>query len=332
MKLMMKRFLFPAWLLLCIFLAGCEEEIDIDSVKYISDAMVFEGVVTNEAPPYFFRLTKVVGLTEDNGNYYDGIDNAVVVITDITEGIRDTLALVPHRMGPGGVFLDYYDYARECNDSTVINRMFQFHCDGVYATTKIYGIEGHSYSLDIYREGKHYLSDVQKMEPALHITDMTYKLVDLGEKGLKPAPCISFTNPPGENYYLFYHYPYSYVACDGISNPSRFFGASHQWLYSIVKDEYMEENVKDFIVDDGENAFGYAPGWNYFPGDSLYVWAQTISRSCYDVYHQMIEQLRTDGGAYTPVPTNIKSNISGGVHGCFRVSAVSEKGVAVERL
>ena len=62
-------------------------------------------------------------------------------------------------------------------------------------------------------------------------------------------------------------------------------------------------------------------------GDSLYVWAQTISKSCYHVYEQMLKQLRTDGGAYTPTPTSIIGNISGGVYGCFRVSAVSEKGI-----
>ncbi len=329
---MMKRSFFSAWLFLCIFLAGCEEEITIDSVEYISDDIVFEGVLTNEVPPYFFRLTRPVGLTEDNRSYYQGIDDAVVVITDVTEGIRDTLALVPHRGGYGGVFFDYYDYAKQRNDSTVINGMYEFYCDGVYVTTKIYGIEGHSYSLDIYQGGKHFQSDVQRMEPALNITDMTYKLVDLGEKGKEPAPCISFINPPGENYYLFYHYPYSYVVCGGISNPSRLFGANNEWYFSIVEDKYMEENVKDFIIADGENAFGYGPGWNYSANDSIYVWAQTISKSCYDTYYQMIEQLRTDGGAYTPVPSNIKGNISGGVHGCFRVSAVSEKGVAVERL
>lgn len=62
----------------------------------------------------------------------------------------------------------------------------------------------------------------------------------------------------------------------------------------------------------------------------MFVLAQTISRSCYDVYHQMIDQLRTDGGAYTPAPGNIKSNISGGnVYGCFRVSAVSECSVSI---
>ena len=47
-------------------------------------------------------------------------------------------------------------------------------------------------------------------------------------------------------------------------------------------------------------------------GDSVYVWAQTISKSCYDVFDQMIRQFRSDGGAYTPAPSSVGSNISGG--------------------
>lgn len=104
-------------------------------------------------------------------------------------------------------------------------------------------------------------------------------------KGETIAPCISFINPPGDNYYLFSFYPWSYTHFS-FSRPNVIFG-----------------------------------------GDSLYVWALTISESCYKVYDQMLEQLRTDGGAYTPTPTSIKGNISGGVYGCFKVSAVSEKGI-----
>ena len=59
-----------------------------------------------------------------------------------------------------------------------------------------------------------------------------------------------------------------------------------------MSDEYLEENVVDFLIDDGENPLGYPPGWDYPMGDSVYVWAQTISKSCYDVFDQMI----------TPVP------------------------------
>lgn len=49
------------------------------------------------------------------------------------------------------------------------------------------------------------------------------------------------------------------------------------------------------------------------------------------LYDKAIGQLRTDGGAYTPTPTSVESNISGNVWGIFRVSAYSEKGMFVDR-
>lgn len=203
--------------------------------------------------------------------------------------------------------------------------MFEGMCNGVYVTTKIYGIEGHSYRLDIYYNGKHYQSDVQKMEPALVITGLTKRKMNLGEKGESIVPCISFINPPeAKNYYLFNAYVFSYTNYT-LSRPNVLFSVDSRWGYSILSDEHLEENVVDYVIDDGENPLGYPTGWNYVTGDSLYVWAQTISESCYNVFDQMIKQFRTDGGAYTPCPTSIKGNISGGVFGCFRVSAASEK-------
>ena len=49
------------------------------------------------------------------------------------------------------------------------------------------------------------------MEANLIITDLKVTKVDLGEKGETFAPCISFINPPGENYYLLSFFPWSYT-------------------------------------------------------------------------------------------------------------------------
>ena len=245
------------------------------------------------------------------------------------EGIRDTLQYVKPRF-ENHVYYDYYNYDKKRKETEHINSVSQNSAGGVYVTTKLYGIEGHSYSLDIYYNGKHFESDTQKMEANLIITDLKVTKVDLGEKGETFAPCISFINPPGENYYLLSFFPWSYTHST-FSKPNALFGAGSYWRYSILSDEHLQENVVDFAVDDGENAFGYPNGWGYdHSSDSVYVWAQTISRSCYDVFDQMLKQFRTDGGAYTPSPSSITGNIRGGVvYGCFRVSAVSEKGIYV---
>mgnify|MGYP002752374318 FL=1 len=326
---MIKSASYILCVLLGLFMSGCEKVFDVDLSGYVSDAIVFEGTVTNERPPYFFHLTRPAAITGGDYYNYEGIDDAVIVITDVTEGIRDTLQYVKPRF-ENHVYYDYYNYDKRRKEEASVNGIYRNSAGGLYVTTKLYGIEGHSYSLDIYYAGKHFESDVQKMEPALIITDLKVTKVDLGEKGETFAPCISFINPPGENYYLFSFYPWSSTHFT-FSKPNTLFDANSNWRYSILSDEHLQENVVDFAVDDGENAFGYPNGWGYdHSSDSVYVWAQTISKSCYDVFDQMLKQFRTDGGAYTPSPSSITGNIRGGVvYGCFRVSAASEKGIYV---
>lgn len=313
---------------LSFLLSGCEEEFDIDVPDSVLDGVVFNGVITNEHPPYFFLLRKPALMSAED-EVYEGIEDAIMIVTDITEGVRDTMQVVYPYGDYGGIFYDFYDYYQKKNTRDNMSAgYYEGYYRGMYVTTKIYGIEGHSYQLDIYHNGKHYESDVQKMEPALAITDLKLKHFDFNEKGGRWAPCISFTNPPAvDNYYLFRLHSRT-INYFTFSRPVSLLGGNTFWEYSILSDKYLEENVKDFLIDDGENALGYPPGWDYPMGDSVYVWSQTISKSCYNVFEQMIRQFRTDGGAYTPAPSSVVGKISGGAYGCFRVSAISEKGIA----
>lgn len=326
---MMKHLCITLLVVLSFLLSACEEEFDITIPDSMLDGIVFDGVITNENPPYFFLLRKPALISAED-EVYEGIEDALMIVTDVTEGIRDTMQVLHPYGDYGGIFYDFYDYYQKKNTRESVNSGYiENSCRGMYVTTKIYGIEGHSYKLEIYHDGKYYESDIQKMEPALTITDMKLKYFDFNEKGGRWAPCISFTNPLGvDNYYLFQldSNSSSYFT---FSRPQSLLGfVDSFWQYSILSDEYLEENVKDFLIDDGENPLGFPPGWDYPMGDSVYVWSQTISKSCYNILDQMIRQFRTDGGAYTPAPTSVTSNISGGAYGCFRVSALSEKGIA----
>lgn len=328
---MMKYFHITLLIGLSLLLAGCEEEFDVDVPDSVLDGIVFNGVITNEHPPYFFLLRKPALMSAEDDSY-EGVEDATMVVSDLTEGIKDTMQLIQPYGGYGGTFYDFYDYYLKKNSTERANAGHnESNWRGIYVTTKIYGIEGHSYQLDIYRNGKHYQSDVQKMEPALEITGLRVKYFDFNEKGGTWAPCINFINPPAvDNYYLFKLSPSFYTNLY-MSRPQALLGAENSfWEYSILSDKHLEENVVDFLVDDGENPLGYPPGWDYPSSDSLYVWAQTISESCYDVFDQMIRQFRADGGAYTPAPSSVTGNISGGAYGCFRVSAVSVKGIATK--
>ena len=97
------------------------------------------------------------------------------------------------------------------------------------------------------------------------------------------------------------------------------------WPYSILDDEYLAENVIDYVVSEGEQfVLPNRPGFSYPVSDSIWIKMQSISESCYQVFDQMIKQIRSDGGTFSPRPTSVKSNIDNGAYGIFRVSAISE--------
>ena len=280
---------------------ACEEEMTLKPDAGMLEGIVFDGYITNLAPPYFFRLTHPSCLQENklSGKYihYENIVGAEVIITDVTTGIKDT--------GNG---------------------------EGLYITTRLYGIEGHTYTLDIKYKDKHY-SAREMMVPGTSITDLKALEVDLGVKGKTLAPCISFVNRPEEDNYYMLTYTASSIRGPHYSSLDDITQGAPGAHFSILSDKYLDEEVKDFLVGEGDAGASYdPPGSDYYALDSLFVHMMSISKDCYDIYDQMIRQLRTDGGAYTPRPANIKSNISGGVvWGCFRVSAVTERGIAVER-
>lgn len=303
---------------------SCEEVFSYRSDEF-SGGIAFDGKITNQPPPYFFRITSVAPFGElDN----EGIAGAIVVITDETAGIRDTLKELEPIVDGGNQGYVYYDYhAQKMEDYWFIvkprNQL------GVHVTTKIYGIEGHTYSLDIEYKGEHYTAR-ETMVSSTPITNFKIKIIDLGPKGKSAAPCISFVNRPNEdNYYLFYYYPYS-VNTYNVHYIAHLFDAHDNWNYTLLSDEHLEENVVDYVVSEGMLLRGMMPGIGY-PSmhDSIYIYMYSLSSSCYVGYGDMIKQVATDGGAYSPAPSNIRGNISGNIFGLFQVSAISERGIYV---
>lgn len=316
-------------IIICCLLTACEEPYTIDTPLPI-DALVFDGVITNERPPYFFHLTKPSNKWETE--VYEGIEDATIVITDMTIGIKDTLALCATDRN-GDLF--YYDYHVKRKVSEKIYSSWAGMSDGIYVTTKIYGIEGHEYVLDILHQGKHYTAR-ETMVPKTKITSIKTKNISFidSDFGFRQAPLISFTNRQGEeNYYLFLIRDYSTNTFPIASIYSLLStrSSAQGWPYSILSDEHLEEEVKDYLISAGEAFDLREPGLEYPSGDSVWVCMQSISKACYDSYDAMIKQIRSDGGVYSLRPTSVKGNISGGVYGLFRVSAFSEAYSLLER-
>ncbi len=98
---------------------SCEKKIDL-KYKSHQSRITIEGNITNEAGPYFVKITKSITLS-DTGTY-PAIDNAIVTISD-DAGNSETLT-------PQG--------------------------NGTYHTTTLNGVEGRTYTLTVNAENKVY--------------------------------------------------------------------------------------------------------------------------------------------------------------------------------
>lgn len=110
---------FIAIVFIALSFTACKKVVQLD-LSNNADKLVIEGNITNQAGPYFVRLTKSVNFNDPNT--YPPVSNALVVISDETNQ-RDTLT---------------------------------YNGNGFYKTKTLKGIEGRTYSLSVVAEGKNY--------------------------------------------------------------------------------------------------------------------------------------------------------------------------------
>ena len=153
-------------IILSFFLVtSCEKEIDLD-LEDQSGNIVIEGNVTDQAGPYYVKITKSVAFTQ--ANQYPAIENAQVVLSDNT-GQTETLLYVGN---------------------------------GRYRTSSFVGQSGRTYTLKIQAEGKEYTS-TSIMPAAVPFDDLEQDSFMVGgETSYTLLPV--FTDPPAlGNRYLF---------------------------------------------------------------------------------------------------------------------------------
>lgn len=96
-------------LFFCLLFLSCEEAFDVDMPDNLANGIVFQGVISNDSPPYFFQLTKPAAISAAT-RYYEGIEDALIVIEDVTAGIKDTLTLIVPQTGEySGTYFYYYN-------------------------------------------------------------------------------------------------------------------------------------------------------------------------------------------------------------------------------
>jgi Domain of unknown function (DUF4249) len=256
----MKKIIIVALAALAIM--SCTKVINID-VNPSDAKIVIEANITNEAGPYFVLLTKTLNLS-DSSNYLT-VSGAKVAITDKTTTQTDNLLEIQ---------------------------------SGVYMTTSIQGIVGHTYDLLVSSEGKSYTaSSTMPMPVRLDSISFTQQS-NVNETNINTN--IYFQDPAGvPNYYTF----------------NRFINGRKRGRTNVFEDR----------LSDGKYITEEQRGSAVKLGDTVRVQMNCVDRYAWDYFNS----LQGGGFASSPTPANPTSNISNGALGYFSAHSVQTKvGVA----
>lgn len=308
----MKKYLLFLLFGLC---TGCVQEIDIYGGYEYEKKIVFDGVLSNEEPPYYFRLTESAPFSDSD---VKGITDALIVISD-SQGVKDTLQSMETGEGPSEPdYLGYPGYPENPSEREYF---------GVYQTTKIKGKEGETYHLQIaYNDRIYEATETMPFVTRIDSVWFAEKYLE-GKKETVACPYVNFVNRPEENNYWLFTYK-SYNSPDSLDRLYELVEPQNRlWQFSILKDSYLPEKIESFNLNDGEAPFGTEEGlfFHFSDRDSCTIILYTITNSTYSFYDDLIKQMRYDGGAFTPAPASARSNISNGALGVFRVSSVHKK-------
>jgi hypothetical protein len=126
--MMLKKYF--STILMGVFLLGCEKEITLPLDENQS-MLVIDGSITDEAGPYYVKLTKSLAVTDDSN--FSEVTNATIIIKD-NLGQSDTL---------------------------------KYTSKGMYLTNKLKGVIGHTYFLEVQLDGKKYTAQSTMPEKVL---------------------------------------------------------------------------------------------------------------------------------------------------------------------
>ncbi len=189
-----------------------------------------------------------------------------------------------------------------------------------YSQDPFSGIAGRTYSLSVMIDGVAYTAE-EELLPVTAIDSLSYYLdqdrleeledeedLDQDEEG-RFYEVVFYAKEPQEteDYYLFKFYR------DGT-----LFNYDGEDVY-FADDQYIQENIDGVAFND----------W-YKLGETATMEMYSITRNVFLFYNDLAITLNNDGGLFSPIPTNPRSNITNGALGVFQVSAVATDSVKVE--
>lgn len=273
----MKKLIF---ILPILFLAiACEKDISVDLPTPTSKVVV-DGYVENGLPPYLI-LSRNSGYFEpvDSGSLNNNSEKGAIVIVD--DGfVRDTMAEI----------------------DTIINGN---KISGIYIATKMFGIAGRNYSLTISTKSGELLSASTKLQGAIPLDSLWFKVQE--NKDSLGFIWANLNDP------------------DTIGNCYRWFAKRITKdpffiapFGSVFEDKFINGKKFDFAYNRGSiqnstasDDINVESGF-FKKGDTVIVKFCTIDHSTFEFWRDAENQLGNNGSPFA-VPSNVKSNIKGGL-------------------
>ena len=294
-----KNFLFLAMFVLT---TACTEEFDLQ--LNAKQKLVIEAELTNGRPPYYVRL----GLSDSKTDvlYNQRVDDALIIISDDC-GVVDTLipakdSILTYEILEGGKigepFMEFIPELTRC----------------YFQTTKLQGQAGHTYKMRVEWRGDVYTSECT-MPKSIKIDSLGYP-----NREIDATPMVWFVDDSTTaNYYLikkgYRFWPITYSTAQGT------------WAASVLSDEHMTKGSHGIDICSGVSVESWQKEtWDfsyYFPIQRLILYS--ITQEAYNYYTSLANQIRYDGGVYTPSPASAPTNIKGGALGFFNVASIDEK-------
>lgn len=253
-----------SWFLVLNTFLSCEKVVDL-SLKDNAPVLVIQGSVTNQPGPYIIKLNKTVSYYQDNT--FPQVTGAVITIADGTGNVETLLETSP----------------------------------GIYQTSLLQGVAGHTYTLTVDVEGKQY-NAVSVMPPLTPID--TLIAIDAKNFSGKDVKAIQaeFQDP------------------SGVASYYRFTLIRNEELYDfdfLIDDQFFDGTKITYQMKKEDDSQSFKAG------DHVKVTLHCVDANVYKYFKTI------PGSGLETVFANPVSNISNGALGYFSAECVSEKTITV---
>jgi len=254
----MKTSIYACFAIIIIFCSSCSKVIDV-KLDDLASQIIIEGQVTNNKGPCKVTVTESLNFGENNN--FPGRDDATVIIRDLSSNTAETLSSKGK---------------------------------GVYETSKLLGIAGHTYQLMVTLDSKMYTASSTIPLTAVKLERLYAKKFALDNDKVFMVPV--FKDPSGKgNYYRI-----------------------RQWVNDVpIKGSFtISDDAADGLTNNGQLFYSTAAADGnplIKNGDTMTAELQCIDKDVYDYFRTLGTTI--DQNAATP--SNPLSNFTGGAMGVF---------------